>query len=76
MKAISINLSANKSILRNTITGQSKPLLLLHLLLYSLRSFHSFLSLCLNHELLTTIPKSYEQPYAHAHQGRHSKDDQ
>lgn len=77
MKAIVANSTLSNSHLPNTITGHANPIQLLSLLLlYSLRIFHSFLSLSLNYKLLTTILQPYEQPHSHAHQRGHSKDDQ
>lgn len=77
MKPVSTNSTLSSSLLCNTITGHSSPAQQLFLLLlYSLRSFQSFLYLTLNHELLITILQPYEQPHSHAHQRGYAKDDQ
>ncbi len=77
MKTISINSTLSDSHLRNAITGQYNPIQPLSLLLlYSLRSFHSFLSLLFKPNSLTTTLKLYEEPYSHAYQRRHSRIDQ
>lgn len=67
MKSVLINPSITNSSFRNSITGQSNAMLLLSLLLYSLRSFYSFFSLCLKSKLLTTILNFYERRYSHTY---------
>jgi hypothetical protein len=83
MKNNSVILNAGNSILRNPITGQSNPMLLLYLLrlrlplrlrlrLCTLTSSHSSLSLLNKPYSLTTIFKLYEEAYSYACQRRHS----
>lgn len=68
MKPVLINPSITNSCFRNSITGQSNAmLLLLSLLLYSLRSFYSFFSLCLKSKSLTTILNIYERRDSHTY---------
>lgn len=80
MKNTSVNLNAGNSILRNSIIGQSNPMLLLYLLrlrlplrLCTLTISHSSLSLLRNPYSLTTIFNLYEETYACVCQRRHSR---
>ncbi|SHM83648.1 hypothetical protein SAMN05216311_103411 [Chitinophaga sp. CF418] len=63
MNTISMNLASGNFHSSNSLTGQSNSILLLSLLLYSLRGFHSALSPRFKNQLFT-IPDFNERRYS------------